>query len=503
MRLRHSVKDSIKNSIYILLLTTLVWCKPNTDKNTSTSEYTLAEQAMQKDFAVFQSIFETANAGLYKYRNKSQVDSIFIVNKKQITAYTSYRDFYNLIWNVIDYTGSCHNSLAYPDSLDQALNTQKVFFPLPLKVIDRELYTNIKHEAIPLGSEIITVNGIPKDEFLKRISSYISTDGFNTSGKHASVSTDWQAFYIYLALGKQNTFTIGYKDNRSETTKKVRLQSVSYDTFYKTYSKRFSKPYDTRHPQDYSYELLDSINTGLLTVKTFGMGGSDSNEHKAYAKFLDSVFTSIRDTKTKNLIVDIRGNGGGDDPNDLLLYSYLTQRNFRENTSAFTLFQDIPFTEYYVDDDIDELPLELKEEHSIYKNGKYYQNKTFNPIWQPNKNAFNGNLVLLVDPFVASAGSLFASLVKSDANSTVIGEETLGGYYGHTGHIPVTYELPNSKLLLTFSIVDLEQDVSILADQQKGGGIKPDIRVVQSYEDFRNHKDQPLSIALKTIKSLN
>ena len=91
-------------------------------------------------------------------------------------------------------------------------------------------------------------------------------------------------------------------------------------------------------------------------------------------------------------------------------------------------------------------------------------------------------------------------MIKSDNNTIVIGEETLGGYYGHTGHIPVTYRLPNSKLLLTFSIVDLQQDVKKLKDQPMGRGVIPDIRVVQSYSDYLNHADTQLNFAIKNIK---
>lgn len=120
----------------------------------------------------------------------------------------------------------------------------------------------------------------------------------------------------------------------------------------------------------------------------------------------------------------------------------------------------------------------------------------------PKPKAFKGKLVLLIDPYVASAASLFASLVKSDDESIVIGEETLGGYYGHTGHIPVTYELPNSKLLLTFSIVDLEQDVKPLDDERFGDGVVPDIRVVQSYEDFMVGRDTQLQFAVERIGAI-
>ena len=109
---------------------------------------------------------------------------------------------------------------------------------------------------------------------------------------------------------------------------------------------------------------------------------------------------------------------------------------------------------------------------------------------------------MLIDPFVASAGSLFASLIKNDKHTIVIGEETMGGDYGHTGHSPMTYELPNSKLQLTFSIVDLEQDIKQLPDENYGDGIMPDFKVTQSYNDFMNNKDAQLHFAIKQLKKI-
>jgi C-terminal processing protease CtpA/Prc len=286
------------------------------------------------------------------------------------------------------------------------------------------------------------------------------------------------------------------------SVEEIKITSTSYEDFYQNFKKRFSKEFEDRKNIDYSYKYWDSINSGFLEITTFGMGGPESEGHKKYAVFLDSVFVNLKKKEIVNLIIDIRGNGGGDDPNDLLLYSYLTQRNFKENVSAFDLFQKIPYPEYYMDNNIDELTKELKEEHSIFKNGKYYQNSAFNRDWTPNQNAFQGNLILLVDPFVASASSLFASLVKSDGNSIIIGEETLGGYYEHTGHIPVNYELPNSKLLLTFSIVDLEQDVKRISDEKYGDGVIPDFEVTQTYQDFIDNKDTQLNFAIEKIKTV-
>ncbi len=462
----------------------------------------LSKNAMIEDFEIFQDIFEQANSGLYKYHSKAKIDSVFFKNKKQITDSTSLREFYNLVYEVMDFTGSSHNYLDYPSTLKKGFYNQELSFPFPVKYLSGKLYTNIEYAGIPLGSEIIAVNGIKAEDFIEDIAKYTTTDGFNKTGKYAFLETDYFPFYVYLAYGEQDFYEVEYKTEKE--TAKRKLSPITYKNFYKIFSKRFVPDYEKRKPEvDFHY--LQDIKTGLLAVHTFDFGGSDSEGHKKYAEFLSTVFKDLKEKNIENLIVDIRDNGGGNDPNDILLYSYLTDRNFRENTEAFiTTTEDIPMKEYFSIQNIDalnEIKKELKETFSEAKENKYYLNSKFNPEWEPNKNAFQGNIYLLIDPFVASAGSLFAGMVKSDEKAVVIGQETLGGYYGHTGHIPVSYVLPNSELIVGFSIVDLKQDVKKLPDQQIGEGVKPHHPIEIKIKDYLKSKDVVLEFAKELINN--
>lgn len=468
--------------------------------NTSTAQQ-LSKSSLVKDFEVFQSIFEQANAGLYKYHSKLEIDSAFAVGKQQINEQTKYRDFYNIVWKIVDFSGSCHNRLDYPKAIDTVINKQKIFFPLPLRYMSGKLYTGVALGNIPLGSEIVSVNGVEAPEFARAVSRHISTDGHNESGKYAFLKTNWTATNIYKTYGEQDSFRIRYKNNGTEH--RETLEAVTRKEYMMTYKKRFITEPEKRKKDDYWFDYLNDSRTGILTVNTFAVGGPKSDGHKYYAKFLDSVFTELKRNNAKNLIVDVRQNGGGNDPNDLLLYSYLTRRQFRENTEAFTLFDTVPLKEYYVEEEegeIKDLEESLKEENTIFKDGKFYQNKEFNKPWSPKANAFKGKIYLLVSPMVASAGSLFASMVKSDKHTVVIGQETLGGYYGHTGHIPVSYRLPETGLLLTFSIVDIKQDVRKLKDEKWGDGIMPDYKVESTMEDVLKGGDQEMELAKELIR---
>ena len=108
---------------------------------------------------------------------------------------------------------------------------------------------------------------------------------------------------------------------------------------------------------------------------------------------------------------------------------------------------------------------------------------------------------MLISPAVASAGNLFASLVAGNENTIVIGEETLGGYYGHNGHTPLEYVLPKSKFGVRFFMDNIEQDVPFKPNQLFGRGIMPDHEVSQSLEDFLQHADTQMNFTLELIKN--
>ena len=475
-----------------------------------------SQKKMKKDLEIFKEIRQKVNSGLYKYRTKKQIDSIYDWAENEIENLTTYREFYNLISKLTDYEGSLHNDTSIPNKKRQNLRQEKSgYFPLPIKWIQGKWIVNFKNGEIPLGAEIISINGVSISNLISELGKYYTTDGNNLTGKRLGIRAHF-ARYFRLKYGLQDDFKIIYKKHNAHKSEEIIIKSVSYAKYYERFNKRYSRPFDQIYYADlepnqkYSFNQIDSLN-GILRIHSFGMGNETSEEHKKFAKFLDSVFTQINKTNLKNLIVDVRQNGGGDDPNDLITYSYLTQRKFQENKQAWISFEKIPLLKYYnigIPKFIRPLVVgkynrELQKIFPLEKNGKYYQdeNSDDHKIRLPNEKAFNGKTYLLVSPAVASAGSLFASMVACNENTTVIGEETMGGYYGHNGHTPLEYKLPKSKIVTQFSIVNLEQDVPKKSNQFYDRGIIPDIEINQTYDDFLNNKDTQLNYILNLITS--
>ena len=472
-----------------------------------------SQKKIEKDLAVFKEIRLKANSGLYKYRTKNQIDSIYNWAESEIKNITTYREFHNLIIKLTDFEGSLHNRTNIPKKILQNLRKEESgYFPLPIKWIDEKWIVNFKNGEIPLGAEIISVNDILISNLISELGKYYSTDGINITGKRIGIRTHF-ARYFRLKYGLQDTFKVIYKKHNDN--KEIVMKSVSYAEYYSKFRKRHSLPFDgiyyatLKDNQKYNFKKLDSL-TGVLTLNSFAIGeNAESPAHIKFAKYLDSLFIDIKSQNIKNLIVDIRYNGGGTDPNELIPYEYLTKRKFSENKSAWVSFQKIPYLRYIKTKVPSFLrPLGVlkynkyfRKEFPIEKNGEFYQSSSSedHKIRKPNKNTFTGNIYLLINPEVASAGSNFGSLLASNDNVLIIGEETQGGYYGHNGHTPMSYILPKSNITTTFSIVNLEQYVIKKPNQIYGRGIIPDINISQSFEDFLNNEDTQMAYTLELI----
>jgi len=474
-----------------------------------------SQKRMLKDLEVFKSIRLTANSGLYRYRTKKAIDSSYNWAEKEIEKSSTYREFYNIISQLTDFEGSLHNGTYFPEELSQSLkNENDGYFPYPIKWIDGKWTINYDKGEIPLGAEIVSIRNEKIENIVKKLYKYYTTDGLNTTGKRIGFIFNFGKYYR-LNYGLIDNFSLTYKTKGANEIKKTNLKSVSYKSYYTHVANRYSKPFDHVNYKDwnenetYQFKTIDE-QTGVLTINDFSLGSEKTAKHLRYLSFLDSVFTSIKHNKVENLIVDVRYNGGGTDPNDLVTYSYLTDRNFSENKQAWISFKKIPHL-VHMDHNVPpflrflgvgKYNRQFQKEFPKEENGKFYQDSTSNDhkIRTPKLHAFKGNVYLLISPRVASAGSLFAAMLAGNKNTTVIGEETMGGYYGHNGHNSLSYILPKSKLEILFSVVNLEQDVPKKDNQQYNRGIVPDYNITQSYENYLNHEDIQMNFVLDLIK---
>lgn len=487
------------------------------DQNTVISQL-MDPAEMKEDLQVFRNIREKANSGFYRYRTPAQIDSIFNWAFAKIQKPLSINEFHKIVMTMTDFEGSNHNNTRLPNHPSMYISKEKGYFPFHFRKIGDKMIVNYENGEIPLGSQILSINGMSDKELRQRFSKYYTTDGYNETANDKACIENSYGWIFPFELGNFDTFNITYKTPYSDDVQKISLPSVDRQKNSSRYINRYSAKQDSLLDFDfqekYSFRRI-SPQTALLNFRIFTMASNaEDPDFKVFSNYLDSLFLSFKLNNTQNLIIDIRNNPGGNDPTYEKVFSYLTDHPFRENTEAYILFNKLPYPNYYKwnSSDKDNKKRELAELNdylqttfSVRKDSdtKYYQDQKFNPVYYPDSNRFRGNIYLLINEDVGSAASHFASLIRGHSNATIVGVETSGGYYGHNGHFPVEYVLPNSKITTRFSIVHVTQDAPNKTTQPVGRGIIPDHEVHQTLEDFMRHEDTQMNYVLKLIENSN
>lgn len=474
----------------------------------------LSPVEMKQDLQLFLDIRKKANSGLYRYRTTKQIDSIYKWAFKEIRQPMPTLEFFKIILQLTDFEGSCHNYTEPHADLISYLNRQRAFFPFVLKYIEGKIIFNSKATAIPVGSQILSINGVPDKQLMQSFYKYATADGFTTTEKQSSsVNRSYGLRYLF-EYGLQDSFSIRYITPGSSQEQTLTVPAISLEERKAALLLRHSAPVDSITDYNvqpkYSFRMINP-STGLLNIRIFTMANdADDPAFPIYARFLDSVFRTLDSNKIPHLVIDVRGNPGGSDPTFEEPMKYLTDSSFKENVLAYTIFDNgIPYEEYFWGistavkmDSASKVEGKqmLKDYFPALHNNKNLQNSKYNPVYHPKSPGFKGKLYLLIDEDVASAGSHFASLVKAYArNVTIVGVETVGGYYYHNGHMTLIYELPHSKIKTKFSIVHVVQDAPVKADQPEGRGIIPHHTVWPAFNDFMQNKDTQMEYVLRLI----
>lgn len=170
----------------------------------------LHPREMKQDLDLFLDIRKKANSGLYRYRSQRQMDSIYKWAFKQAKQPMPILSFYKVILQLTDFEGSCHNYTEPDADLVRYYNQQRAFFPFALKYIEGNMIFNSKTTQIPVGSRVISINGVADKALMQSFYKYLTADGFTQTEKWSgSVNGSYSLRYLY-EYGISDSFAIRF-----------------------------------------------------------------------------------------------------------------------------------------------------------------------------------------------------------------------------------------------------------------------------------------------------
>ncbi|OEK01352.1 hypothetical protein BFP97_07410 [Roseivirga sp. 4D4] len=461
------------------------------------SQKMLISQQMQEDFQVFKNSIQDIHPGLYWYGDSSEVADRFNGIEESITTDLSIQSFYGLLQEFYAGINCGHSWMQRPKAWTNQLDSGNYRLPFDLYFED-SVFTIMNDltadQEVEIGAQILAMNGVSMLEIVNNLKRYTISDGFNQTRRFNFVATNFYHLY-QLHYGLADSFELEiYSPNlKQKVTKTFQgLTKAGYESVkierYGAEPNRWSQPLA-------QFSISEGI--GYLDINTFAKGWLKSRDIK-YKKFLKNSFAQMKEQGVKKLILDIRGNGGGDDYLGAMLCQYLINEEFGYFDRMETVTSKFNYKDYSNTKWMNWIGVILKKDK---KKPGYF---TFNyhrglRTQKPNDLTFNGELVVLVDGQTFSTAADVASILYENGRGTFVGREVGGGYYGNNSAMQYDITLPNSKI--TYYIPIVRYYSSVDKPELYGHGVKPDIVVKKTYEDYMSKRDAGLEKAKSLLNN--
>ena len=456
-----------------------------------------SKEALQQDYTLLRNILQKKHPTLYWYTSKDSMDYYFDRGYKSIIDSMTELQFGWQILAPLTANIHCgHTSFSMSKGWEHFIKNKTIpSFPLFLKVWKDTMMVignvNHKNRLIQNGSFISSINGMKNADLLNYMFHFLVEDGYSENVNYIRLSVDFPYFHRNI-FGLYKKYQVDYTDsNGIEKKTLIPYYAPEVDTVKK--QKKEKKIYERNRTRQERLQDIRSLQYdslfALMTVNSFSKG------HLKI--FFRRSFREMRKNKTKNLVIDIRANGGGDIIKSVFLTKYLRDKSFKVADTAYAISNTLkPFTRYISGGFFNNIGLFFvthKEKDGKYHFG-YWERHRFYP---KRKNHFDGNIFVLTNGFTFSASSLFCNAVKGQKNVKLVGEETGGGWYGNSGIMIPNITLPNTKLRVRLPFFKLVQYDHIPV---KGTGVIPDVYVGPNWRDILKGRDSKIDKVKEMIE---
>lgn len=474
----------------LFLLTLAVWAAvtPAQARLTSGAPTVLNSEQVREDIQLAIDAVEAGLPDIYWHQTRQNWSAAKAAALARVGAESDAMGVYRILTPLMGQIGEGHLAILPPTAeIARQRETARVL-PLSLHWSTEGVFIVAGYGQaldIPAGSRLLSINGEDQGVLLDELTSMTLNDGrIRTSAMRAGAGTRY-AVLRHRRRGDEGGFALRYADADGaffyRRVAPVPLRDLP------------SEPARTRETA-----TLEWLAPGLayLNVSTFS-NRIYRQQNTTFRVEMQRIFEEVRRGRAKRLILDLRDNGGGSEPNESILFSYLVSQPLHKYASVEArreeiivrsisggVFAERPFSE-------DELNFQRR-----LPDGRFTRLNVppegLMSHWEPSEPVFTGRLVVLVGGYTFSGGAELASMLHHVQRGVFVGEEVGGAHEGNTSGYTWEVELPNSGIMLHVPLLQFRFNWPGLPH---GRGVQPQCDVPPLVEEIGERRDRAWRVA--------
>jgi hypothetical protein len=440
---------------------------------------------LRADLTYVRQALEEAHPALYWYTPKDSLDHAFARAEAALTHPMAEPEYWRLLQQLVVQVHCGHTRVQHSAAYRGWFRKQThSYLPFLVAVRDNRLFIteNQSTAALPAGTELLAIDGHPTAEILPRLRSLLAADGYGSQFKDKELEVGFFDEYYWNFYPARAIYPVLVADSAG------RQQLLKPQPRPKSQSaplQAASTPLTAAQQRARQLERLRSVSypshlpaTAVLRIREFSY-----DELEDYHKFHAELFAELRKRHVRQLVLDLRGNGGGNLEIATDLLKYLFKKDFLLTRSAYARVRQPSFTQ---PDSTKPLYFNPASVKTLPDGSLEFANSDIGPQHPYRDRYFRGKVVVLVDGGTFSAASNTVASLRAQRPVTVIGQETGGSEAGCSGGTISKLELPATHLVLSIPHFRM---LSACQQPQLGHGVRPDVEVVPTPQQVAARQD--------------
>lgn len=401
--------------IFVLLCFSIVSCSPPIDHEVLNASF--EPGLLQEDLKYLVTELEKRHVDFYERAHRDSIQRMAASIRAQLDHSMNRTEFFRVVGQLNPYFNDAH-CLVFPLTEEADAKKAEGCKPFPFHVVldesgvlrpERSYVRQSDNTTVDKSWSLDSINGVSASMVLDRITRYSHGETFRLR-RHMTtlLFADW-LYTLYGWCGDYNlVFQAGEKKihvTRADDWQSLEKNVVQYNRL----------------------EIFEGT-IGYLRLNSF-----DVDEHEdAYEDFIKNSFDSMARVKADKLIIDVRGNTGGQSDAGALVLQYLAHKKLAQVSRGYDRIHE-GNASWFNRGQLGELKeMDLSTDDMI------------KPV-APSKR-FQGNVAVLFDEMTYSAGIIFITIVQDHRLALTLGRPT-GGFANQTGNIE-SFRLPHTQLMV-------------------------------------------------------